>query len=298
MISQNAKGAIFITIAMATYATSDVLYKYVGATIPLSQFLFTRGMLISLIFFTVILMKRARAPQSLREWILICLRGFIEAALGIAFLTALKYTTVTELTVIMEMVPIILAVLGYFFYGEKFGMPRFIAIIAGFLGVILVLKPATGITLAQGLGLIAMALVVLREVVTRALPKDTSSLWVSLLTAVCVMSAGGLQIVPSPDWIALSTSHWLLLFGFAALMAGAYFFSILGVRNGEVSLVGMFRYSAVIFAAIGDWFVFGKTLDGLAWIGCAIITFSGLFVMHREAMAKRSLAQKTSHVKS
>ena len=124
---------------------------------------------------------------------------------------------------------------------------------------------------------------------TRKLPRSTPSLLVSMVTATAITLMGAIGSVFEP-WAIVTQLHIVYLVSAASILMVGYIFSILAMRDGDVSFIAPFRYSILIWALFIGYFIFGEIPDQLALIGACIVVGSGLFTFYRE----RRLAAKTA----
>ena len=113
---------------------------------------------------------------------------------------------------------------------------------------------------------------------------------VTLFTSMAVMTVFGLASLGAP-WVPMSGREIALTVGSAFCVIGGYLFSVMVMRVGEISFVAPFRYTALIWALLLGWFVFGEWPAPLTMLGAAIVVGSGLFTLYREAkLARRKSA--------
>jgi S-adenosylmethionine uptake transporter len=234
-----------------------------------------------------------RVPDGIAAALLhptVLLRTLGEAGGTYFFLSALFQMPIANVTAVLQILPLTITLAAALFLGETVGWKRYGAIIAGFIGVLLIVKPGTeGFNAYAIYAVIATVFITLRDLVTRKMPKTTPSLLVSLVTAIAITIMGGIGSIFEP-WQTLNGFHLSVLFAAAAILMVGYIFSIMAMRDGEVSFVSPFRYSILIWALIIGYFVFGDLPDVLSVIGATIVVASGLFTFYRERLLARKSA--------
>jgi len=161
------------------------------------------------------------------------------------------------------------------------------AILAGFIGVMLIVRPGTeGFNVYSVYGLAAVAFVTLRDLATRKLSRDVPSMLVTLFNSFFIMAFFGLGSLTGA-WEPIDARAALIICGAAVMIIGGYLFSIMVMRVGEISFVAPFRYTSLIWALLLGWLVFGDWPQTLTLIGAAIVVASGLFTLYREAQISR-----------
>lgn len=286
--SDNLTGALLMMASMACFVLNDTFMKALAGEIPLFQLLFLRGVLTSI---AVAVMAwrmgalRTRLPR--RDRVLVFWRSVAEVGAAYFFLTALFNMPLANVTAILQALPLTITLGAALFFGEPIGWRRMLAILVGFIGVMLIIRPGTeGFTIYSLYGVAAVGFVTLRDLTTRRLSSDTPSIFVTLLTSIVIMVVFGLASLPS-DWALMNARAYGFTFGAAVLIIGGYLFSIMVMRVGEISFIAPFRYTGLIFALVLGWVAFGDWPDPLTLLGAAIVVASGLFTLYREAQQGR-----------
>ena len=109
-----------------------------------------------------------------------------------------------------------------------------------------------------------------------------------------VTTAGGVILVPLGGWTPPSTRALGLLALAAVLLLIGYQCIIMALRSGDISAVAPFRYSALLWAMLLGYLVFGDVPDAMMVLGASIIVLSGLYAFYRERIRHRALAAESS----
>jgi drug/metabolite transporter (DMT)-like permease len=291
MLSDNARGALFMSIGMAAFVLNDTLMKLVSADLPLFQAIFLRGILTTLAFALIAWRLGAlRLPDFNGDRWLVAVRVLAECGSTFFFLTALFNMPLATLTAVLQAAPLTITLAGALFLREPVGWRRLLAIGVGFVGVLLIVRPGPdGVDLYAIYALIAVGFVTLRDLVTRRMPRTVPSMLLALATAggVTVFAAFGTL---SEDWVRPAGSSWMLLTGAVVFILGGYLLSIMAMRVGELGVVSPFRYTGLVWALLLGLLVFGDWPDGLTKLGATLIVGTGLFTLYREHRLARDLA--------
>ena len=292
-LSDNVKGALLMMGAMAGFTLNDTLIKLLSTDLPLNQILFLRGIFTSLGIAGLALVFRGfRGRFTAKDRWLIALRIVGEVGAAYFFLTALFNMPLANVTAILQSLPLAVTLAAAVFLREPVGWRRVLAIIAGFIGVMLIVRPGTeGFSLYSLYALIAVGFVTLRDLVTRQLSAEVPSLFVTLITSLSVMTSFGLASLGT-DWVAMDTRHWGLLLGASAFIIVGYTFSVMVMRVGEIGVIAPFRYTGLLWALMLGFVVFGDWPVPLTLLGAAIIVASGIFTLLREARVRRGTAPR------
>jgi len=282
-MSPNTTGAFLMMGGMAAFTINDALVKATGGAIPLFQLLTIRGVISS-----VLILALARHLQALkfdlprRDWALIGLRSLSEIGATFFFLTALLNMPLANATAILQALPLTVTAGAALFFGEKVGWRRMLAILAGFTGMLLIVRPGPeGFDTYALYALTAVAFVTVRDLTTRRMSTAVPSMLVTLSAAVAVLAFSALAST-QVQWVALDGRLVALLLGSSLFIVGGYVLSVAVMRIGDVSFVAPFRYTGLLWALILGLLLFGDWPDTVTLIGAAIVVGSGLFTLYRE----------------
>ncbi|MBK0397821.1 DMT family transporter [Limibaculum sp. M0105] len=290
-LTDNMRGAAFMSVSMAGFVVNDTLVKLASSDMSVFQLLFVRGLMASALIAVIAWRAGAfRAHIVPRDRRVLALRVVGEMAAATLFLTALFQMPLANVTAILQSGPLGITLAAAVFLGEPVGWRRVSAIIIGFTGVLLIVRPgAEGFSSASLFAIAAVAFVVLRELATRQLSPGVPSLLVVFATASAVSIMGG-AVTLFDDWRPLSGPTLALLAGSAIAVNVGYFFGVKAVRVGEIGFVAPFRYAVMIWALVLGYAVFGDLPDALTLTGAALVVGSGVYSFHREQRLARAAA--------
>ena len=283
----NLRGIVSLLIAMALFIGSDTVVKLAGATTPVTEIMAVRGMMAAVLMGLVVAATVRVDRWHLVLQPLVAVRAIIEAIIATLFLIALPHLPLGDITVIMQITPLVLTVLSAIVLREAVGWRRWVAVAVGFVGVVLVAQPsAQGVNIYAACALLVAVLVAVRDIVTRYLDPSIPTAAVTFATtiSVCLLGFAG---APLENWTPLSDHTLVLLAASAVLVSGANIFVIRAFRGVDVSVVSPFRYAAVVWAVLFGFLVWGDIPNALAVAGTLIIVASGLYTMHRETRHMR-----------
>ncbi len=281
-MTANLRGAAFMVISMGGFAIEDVFLKTAVKTLPLGEALALYGSL-GLLAFVILTLLRGEpvfAPAFLSRQILI--RSGFEVTGRMFYALAFTLTPLTSATAILQATPLLVVAGAALVFGEKVSLGRWLAIICGFCGVLLILRPGfAGYSALSLLAVVGMIGFAGRDLATRAAPPALSNMQLgvigfSMLTLVGV----GLSLVNGgAQWPSMQVLG--LLFGATVSGVIAYYALTIAMRTGEVGAVTPFRYTRLVFALILGATVFGERPDALMLLGSAIVVGSGVFALVR-----------------
>lgn len=280
----NLHGAILMILSMLGFALEDMLIKLMAGHLPTWQIITLLGIGGTSLFAGLALWQ-GQALFS-RRWLMpaLILRSLGELIGTIGFVTAIALTPLSSASAILQATPLAVTLGAALFLCEPVGWRRWSAIIVGFIGVLLILRPGlegfNALSLFAVLGVIGLSL---RDLMTRAAPSDISSLQLSFLGFAMLVPAGGiLSLFSAREFVALSPALGGQVLGMVLLGALSYYAIVLAMRLGEVSYVTPFRYTRLIFALIIGFLVFDEVPDVLMLLGSGVIVASGIYTVWRE----------------
>ncbi|NDE25942.1 MAG: DMT family transporter, partial [Betaproteobacteria bacterium] len=157
-------------------------------------------------------------------------------------------------------------------------------ILLGFTGVLMVVQPSTeGFNVYAWICVLATLFHATRDTLTRVIGLHVPSLLITLSTAVSVALAAG-SITLTQTWVPVTNSSLALLFCASLFLSIAYYFLIVAMRSGEMSLVAPFRYSGLLFALLIGYVVWDEVPNLLAWLGIGLLVVSGLLILRAERL--------------
>ncbi|MEP6065988.1 MAG: DMT family transporter [Paracoccaceae bacterium] len=287
-MSNNVFGALLMMASMASFTFNDTFIKMTDGAVPLWQLLFLRGVLTTMLILGLgYVLRTIHFRMSRRDWRLIGMRCLSEIGAAYFFLSALFQMPLANAIAILQVLPLAVSLGAALFLGEGLGWRRMTAILIGFCGMLLIVRPGPdGFSIWSIYALLAVLCVTCRDLVTRQLSRDVPSLTVTLIAAISVTLFAGVASVPQ-GWAVLTPNLWSLIVGSSIFILGGYFFSVQVMRQGDISFIAPFRYTSLIFALALGWLIFDDWPDGITLIGAGIIVATGLFTLYRERNAAR-----------
>jgi drug/metabolite transporter (DMT)-like permease len=290
-LSDNLRGALYMTIAMAAFTINDGMMKAATSTLhlPLWQAIATRGLLtLGPLILIGYLAGGIRLRMPRRDAVAVGLRSVGEVASTLTFLAALVHMPLANLSAIMQSLPLAVTLAAWVFLKEPVGWRRLLAICVGFGGVMLIVRPGpAGFDHWSLVALVSVAFVVLRDLSTRQLTKAVPSSTVAIAASASV-TATALVLSLIEGWVMPSMGQMALLAGAAASLVVGYNYVVMVMRVGDLGFVAPFRYSSLVVALILGWLVFGTFPDALTLAGAALVVGSGIFTLWRERRVRQA----------
>ena len=209
------------------------------------------------------------------------IRGALNVGAVLAFFWALKYIPIADATAMMLFAPIVATIASPFLLGEKIGIMRVSAAVFGFFGVLVILRPGfAGDSTGYYFGFAAGIMLGLTFIANRKLGETQPF----LLNITYNALMGSLALTPLVIllWEPIPATANLMLVFIVILSVVGQGCMISSFKFGPAAVISPYFYTALIFAALIGYLVFGDIPDTTSWIGMALIVGSGLYIAHRE----------------
>ena len=280
--ASNRRGVIAMVAAMATFVVNDVLVKLSTQTLPTGQVLAIRGLFAVAACLLLVCMFGRFSDLRAMAHPMVALRGALESAIAFTFILALAHLPLANITAILQAASLILVAMAAILGIEKVGWRRWAAVVLGFIGVLIVVRPSSeGFTIYSLVALASAALVGARDLVTRQIGAGVPSTVVTFTTTIVVCITGWV-IGLAETWQPVGQRELIYLMGAALFVAAGNYAIIVAFRDADVSLVSGFRYTVLVFAIALGALVFGDLPDLTALFGTCLIVGSGLYTLHRQ----------------
>ena len=286
-MSSNAKGAVMALLAFGIFATHDVFVKTLGAIYSPIQIVFF-SVLFSFPLATVMLMRDSKPGTLLprHPWWL-ALRTLASVMTAVSAFYAFTVLPLAQTYAILFAAPLLITILAIPVLGEVVRLRRWLAVIVGLAGVMVVLRPGTTeLSLGHAAALTAAVGGAVASIIVRRIGADERPVVMLLYPMVAnfVLMGAALAFV----YVPMPIDHLALVALVAAFAWTAGRFIIAAYQAGEAAIIAPMQYSQIVWATLyGAWF-FDETIDQPTLIGAAIIISSGLYIVLRESGAGNS----------
>jgi S-adenosylmethionine uptake transporter len=297
--SSTAPGIVCIVAAMMMLSLQDSLVKWLGAIYPLHQIVVTRSLIASVVTLIVLAATARLALLRTRRWSLHLTRGLLLVITNSAFFLALVAMPIAEAVAMFFVAPLFITLLSALLLGERVGPRRLVAVLVGFAGVVIVVRPGSGLFgYVALLPVGAAATYAVMQIMTRRLGATDSAAAMAFSVQLVFMAAGiamGLAVgdgrfagsedpslafllrpwrMPTAQDVPLFALIGLLIAVASVLLFQAY-------RTTEAATIAPFEYIALPFATLWGFLFWGDVPDAIALLGMALIVGSGVFIILR-----------------
>lgn len=268
----------------------DALAKLIGDRLPLAQLVAARFAIQAAVLVPLCLATGRSLAMPGRIAALAVLRGLLHVGGVGAMFLSLRFLPLADAVAIAFVMPFVLLLLGWLALGEQVGPRRLGACVVGFAGTLLVIQPSFAeVGPAALLPLVVAVVFALFILVTRALARATDpialqavggSVGAAVLLPLVAIAEGSGWPELDPIWPAPAVAGLVLALGL--LGTGAHLLLTWSLRFAPTATLAPMQYIEIPFATLVGYVVFADLPDGLAAVGIAITTASGLYVIHRE----------------
>lgn len=279
-------GILVMLAAMAVLPFLDVCAKFLGQqSVPVMEIVWARlffGMMLTLPLAWKIVGVKGLMPD---PPVMHALRGLFLCSATFFFFWGLKFLPIADTLAIFFVQPLIITVLSPVMLGEKVGIRRWSAVVIGFIGTLIIIRPGfqefnPGMLMALAAGTsLAIYMLLTRKISGRAHAMVTTfhtNVVGTLITSIAVLFV----------WQAPTPEQWLLFVLMAAIATLGHFLIVKAYDHAEASLLAPLAYAEMIMAVVVGWYFFGDFPDFWTFVGVAILIACALYISYRERIRK------------
>lgn len=278
---KNLQGALLGLLAMAIYAAHDAVVKTLGGDFSAVQIIFFAALLSFPV--TSVIMLKDKREASLRPvhpgWLL--LRSICMVVTGLSAFYAFTHLPLAQVYPILFAAPLLVTVLSIPLLGEIVRLRRWLAVIVGLIGVVVVVRPGqTDLTLGHVAAMTAAVCSALASVIVRKIGGQERSIVLLLYPIIGNFAAMGMLLPFVYQPMSLGQLSLMGVVGVFGLLAS--FIIILAYRAGEAVIVAPMQYSQIIWAVFYGYVFFNEGVDQTTLLGAGIVIASGMYIVFRE----------------
>jgi len=267
---------------MVLLVLSDAYAKWLAQDYPVSQVVAMRSMVIVMLLAVIGLRTGALRVASRGGHVL---RAGFAVLSTYLFVLGLSILPLAEATAATFAGPIFLAALAGPLLGEKVGPRRWAAVLVGFVGVLVMVRPSgTGVDWYMLLPVAAACFGALRDVVTRRISVADNATSILFTTNAATVLCG---LLFAATWTTPSALHLAGMAVSGVLMGSAHYLHIEAFRLAEAATIAPFRYTGIVWGVLFGLAFFGQLPGPWVMAGSALVIASGLYIMHRERVHQR-----------
>lgn len=279
------RGVLMMCFAVLCFATMNTFTKELrGSDLPVSEIIWGRYFFH---FALILLFFPRRIPTLLNtaDKGLQIARSILVLLATACMFIALGLMPLADAVAITFAGPLLIVVLSATFLREAVGPRRWTAVIVGFIGMLVIIRPGAGAFQFAALLPVAVAFFyALYQIITRLISHRSDPL--NMLTYTALVGALAMSVIVPFDWQTPTVQQWLMLIAAGFLGGLGHYAIIKAYERSEAALVAPFAYTEIVWATTLGWLAFGDFPDLFTFVGTAIIIASGLYVLQRERIRR------------
>jgi drug/metabolite transporter (DMT)-like permease len=305
--NSSLKGVSSLVLAMLIFSLQDIAVKWIGGDYSVLEIVVFRSLIALPCTFIFLRYEGIRGLPGTKQPALEYIRGFFLFLSFTTYMMSVAALPLADVAAIRNSGPLLITLLSVMWLGEKVGPRRWIALIVGFIGVLLIIKPGSG-TFNPGslFALIATLFYAINVMITRKLQATdnsaTMAYYSSLVYLVLAFVLAPLAIVvgETPDahpsiaflfraWSMPTLLDWVLMCGLGLVWAGGMYFVARAYSLAQASVVAPFEYTPLLFNVMWG-FLLWREIPTLGTLAGALLTLlSGVYILYREQKERPSL---------
>ncbi|MDC1337865.1 DMT family transporter [Pelagibacteraceae bacterium] len=293
MLTKNQLGFLYMFLSVCTFSVMDLLVKW-SSDYPTGEVLFFRGFFGLLPTYFLIpknKLKTFYTTERSKEHLFRCLMGLMAL---IAIVVALRELPLAVVVSLSYAAPLFITVLSIFLLSEKVGVFRWLAVIIGFAGVIIIAEPGfKGMNYLYFLPLIFCIGMAFVTIMIRKL-STTEPIWLISIFFTITISIAGLATIPM-GWKMPNFQDFILLALIGVTGGSANLFLTQSYKLSEVSLVAPLKYLALVFAIFFGYFIWNEIPTIKTLIGASLVVLASLIIFRREIYHKQKIPSTNRH---
>ena len=259
----------------------DGFAKYLSSTLPVLQITWSRYFFTIVITLPIMLFFYRKNLTWTEQPKLQLIRGLLLFCANILFFYSISIISLAKAITLAFIAPLIVTALSPFLLGEKVGYKRWAAVITGFIGSLIVIRPGfVELNLASIAALGTGVLYGFYLIITRKLHDSDNPLLTLLLTGIVGAVLGSL-IMPTV-WVSPTITEWYMMFAIGFFASLGHLFIILSLRYADASKLAPFGYFEIVTSIIIGYYFFNYFPDSWTFLGLFIIISSGIYIFRRE----------------
>lgn len=279
-------GTLLFLAAFSVMPAMDSIAKHLSEHLTLAQVTWGRYFFHFLFLAPVVLYRYGLQALKPERFFLQVLRGGFLLAATLFFFGAIAVMPLADALAIAFVSPFLVTIMSPVFLGERIGLFRISAVLIGFIGTLIIIRPgegaiSIGALMALGTGMMyAFYSISTRKLAGTAPPIVT-------LTFTALLGSTVMSIAVPFFWSPLGSTDILWMIGMGFFGALAHYFFIKAYDYAEASFLAPFAYSEIVSATLFGLIVFGDFPDAWTWSGTIVVITSGIFISVRERYRTR-----------
>ncbi len=292
MINAPFKAVCYMLATISLLSVSDATAKWLVPHYPAVQIVFLRALLGVGPALAVVVWEQGRRGVATSYLLAHAVRSVLMLVSWLLFIIALRSISLANAYTLVFGAPLFMALFGRIFLGERVSHSRWVAVIGGFVGVLIVLSPASlGFSFAAFLALLAAVVWAVTSLVARRLSQHEPS--TRILFYYMAISAVATLPFAASSWTPITPAHVPLFLITGLIGVVAHWLLAQAFRYGEVSFIAPFEYTGLVWAMVLGYWLWGDIPTAGVLGGGALIIASGIYMVRHEGGPERSKVRQT-----
>ncbi len=275
------RGIGYMVAALFLLTVGDALTKWVGQDLPVGQVIFFRALFIFIPTMAIVMTSGGLATLKVTDRRGVGMRALFYSCTTALITTSMILLPLADASALLFAGPLFVTALATPMLGEHIGWRRWTAVMVGFAGVLTMLRPTPdAIQVLAIVPIIAALFSAFRDITTRRISATESSNAIMFWSNAVLLCAASLTVFIGWDPMTLTDLAELALLGI--IVGVAHWVMIEAYRYGEAAVVSPFKYTAIVWATLLGYFIWGTVPDAFIITGGALVIASGLYILHRE----------------
>ncbi len=308
VIDSPGRGIFLIAAGIGIFSIQDIIIRWLGSTYPALEIMFFRGFVAMLLIGLMVHLQGGFSTLRTRHPLLNIVRGLLQVSSYTAYYMAMVAMPIAEVTAIFFVSPLIVTLFSALFLGESVGIRRWSAVLVGFAGVLVIVRPGIGVLDPVALlPLFASFTYAASVIITRRIGKTQTGASLAFIAMAVFVVFSGLAGTIMGDGSFANDSHpslafllraWsapegrdMVLIGACGLIAAIGFYCLAqGYRIAPASVVAPFEFVAMPLAVLWGILVWAEYPPLATLFGIMLIVCSGIYALNREAVHNRPIS--------
>jgi drug/metabolite transporter (DMT)-like permease len=286
-------GILLMLVSMSIVPVMDGFAKELSARYSVLEIVWARYFFHLLYLLPIVVLRYGVSGLMPRYPVQQIIRGGLLLVSTIFFFAAIAHMPIADALALVFISPLLVTALSPVLLGEHVGVRRWVAVLIGFIGALIIIRPGfsnvdTGTLLALAAGCVYALYVIMTRKLAGSAPPLITLAFTALLGAVTMSAAVPFQ------WTTPSVFDLSLMAGMGACAALGHYLLIKAFEHAPASVLAPFGYSEIIMATVVGFVAFGDFPDMWTWAGVAVIIFSGVYISLRERQSQTTAAPLTT----
>ena len=298
--SNSIQGIAALVLAIFIFSLQDIAVKWIGGDYPVLEIVVFRSLIALPCTFLFLRYEGIQGLPTTQQSGLEYLRGFFLFMSFTTYMMGLAALPLADVAAIRNSGPLMITLLSVVWLGEKVGPRRWLALIIGFIGVLLIVKPGSGtFNLGSLFVLTATLFYALSVMVTRKLQTTDSSATMAYYSSLVYLVvafilaplAGVVGEIPDAHpsiaflfrgWTMPTLLDWVIMCGLGLVWAGGMYFVARAYSLAQASVVAPFEYAPLLFNVMWGFVLWREVPTWMTWVGALLTLLSGIYIYYRE----------------